>query len=159
MPKEVNTKHALAKATIRVDWMVLWKFANLTSHLRFESLEITKLREHPYLITVIQFRSSKYLLVENGLSKPKKRRCGLPSREAYKKDCVFLNLCNIYKKEEIGKGITFFFIWRSIYFVFFRKSALCMTQEQDEIDYNEMDYNKIGINFKTEQRTLIEWEK
>lgn len=31
-----------------------------------------------------------------------------------------------------------------------------MTQEQDEIDYNEMDYNKIGINFKTEQRTLIE---
>lgn len=110
MPREVNTKHALAKATIRVDRMVLREFTELASYLEFESPEITKLREHPYPIAAIQFRSSKQLFVKNGLGEPKKQKCGLPSREAYKKDCVFLNLYNIYKKEGIGKGITSFFV-------------------------------------------------
>lgn len=110
MPREVHTKHTLAKATIRVDKIVLREFAELASHLRFESPEIIKLREYPYLTVTTQSRSSKHLLVENGSSEPKKWRCGLPSREVYKKNYLFLNLCNIYKKEEIGEEITFFFI-------------------------------------------------
>ena len=110
MPREVNTKHALAKATIRVDKMVFQEFAELASHLGFESSEITKLRKHPHPTAATQSRSSKQLLIENGPGELRKRRCGLPSREAYEKDCVILNLCNIYKKEEIGKGITSFFV-------------------------------------------------
>ncbi len=129
MPREVNTKHALAKAKIRVDRMVLREFAELASHLGFESPEITKLREHSHPTAATQSRSSKRLLVENGPGEPKKRRCGLPRREAYEKDCVFLNLRNIHKKEEIGEGIPSFFVRRSVYFAFFGRSALCMTQE------------------------------
>lgn len=67
---------------------------------------------------------------------------------------MFLNLCNIHKKEEIGERITSFFVRRFIYFVFFGKSALYITQKQDKIDYNEMD-----IDIKAEQRTQVEREK
>lgn len=146
MPREVNIKYALAKAIIKVDKMVFREFAELTSYLGFESPEITKLRKHLYLTAATQFRLSKYLLIKNGLGKPKKQRCELLSRKTYKKDCVFLNLCNIPKKEEIGEGITSFFVWKSVYFAFFGKSALYMTQEKDEIDYNEIDYDKIDYD-------------
>lgn len=110
IPREVNTKHALAKAIIRIDRIVLQEFAELANYLKFESLEITKLTEHLHPIAATQSNALKHLLVENGPNKPKKQRYGLLSREEYKKDCVFLNLCNIHKKEEIVKGITSFFV-------------------------------------------------
>lgn len=72
MPRKINTKYALAKATIRVDRIVLREFAELASYLGFESPEIIKLREHPHPIAATQSRSLKQLLVENGLGKPKK---------------------------------------------------------------------------------------
>ena len=159
MPRDVNTKHALAKATIRVDRMVLQEFAELASHLGFEFPEITKLRKHSHPTTATQSRSSKRLLVENGPGEPKKRRCGLPSRKAYEKDCVFLNLCNIHKKEKIGEGITSFFVRRFVYFAFFRKSAFCLTQEQDEIDIDEIDIDEIDIDIEAEQKTQAERER
>lgn len=89
--------------------------------MEFKSLEITKLKEHLYPTATIQSRLSKYLLVENGLSKPKKRRCGLLSKKAYKKDYVFLILYNIYKKEEIDKGIIFF-LFKGLYTLLFLKN-------------------------------------
>lgn len=124
MPREVNTKNALAKPTIRVDRMVLREFAEFASQLGFESPEITKLREHSHPTAATQSPSSKHLLVENGPGEPKKRRCGLPGRDAYAKDRTFLYLCNIHKKDEVGEGITSFFVRRSVYFAFFWKVNL-----------------------------------
>lgn len=99
MPREANTKNALAKPTVRVDRMVLREVAKCASQLGgFKSPEITKLREHLHPTAATQSPSSKHLLVENGPGEPKKRRCGLPGRDAYAKDRMFLYLCNIHKK-------------------------------------------------------------
>lgn len=60
---------------------------------------------------------------------------------------MFLNLYNIYKKKEIGEEITSFFVQRSVYFAFFRKSTFYLTQKQDEINKN-----KIDIDIETKQK-------
>ena len=56
---------------------------------------------------------------------------------------MFLNLCNIHKKEKIDEGITSFSVRRSVRrsvcFAFLGKSALCMTQEQDGMDRAERE--------------------
>lgn len=110
LPREVNTKQVLVKATIKVNKIVFQEFAKFASHLGFESLKNTKLRDNLHLIVATQSKLSKRLLTENGLVELKKWRCALPNRKAYKKNYVFLNLCNIYKKKEIDEGITSFLV-------------------------------------------------
>lgn len=79
-----------------------------------------------HLIAITQSRSSKGLLVENSLSEPKKQKCRLTSKKIYKKVCEFLNLYNIYKKEEINKEITSFLFEKICILCFFGKLAFCL---------------------------------
>lgn len=90
--------------------MIFQKFAELASYLEFEFPDIIILREHPHPSTTTQSRSLKHLLIKNGPSKLKKSRYGLLSKKAYKKNYIFLNLYNIYKKEKVSKRITSFFV-------------------------------------------------
>lgn len=99
IPGEANTKNAMAKPTVTVNRMVLWEVAKFASQLgEFKSPKITKLRKHLHSTAATQSPSSKHLLVENDPGEPKKKRCGLPGRDAYAKDSMFLYLCNIHKK-------------------------------------------------------------
>ena len=124
MPREPKGKELLARLMVNTNETMLRDFANLANQLDFESPKIIALKQC-LKSTIARARSkrSKPLLVTNGASEIKKRRCGLPRVEDYVEDGEFLFVNHLHNEEEKqGEGITSFFVWKSVYFAFFERS-------------------------------------
>ena len=110
---------------------MLREFVDLIERLGFKSPKIIALKEHPHARDARNSsKNSKPLLVTNGVKVKKKRRCELSSVKKYLKDSesLFINhLYNVDKKQ--GESITFFFMRKSIYSAFFKKSLSLFLKE------------------------------
>ena len=131
MPRDIKGKELLARHTTNVDRPVLREFADLAERLGFESPEITALKENPQMRDARNSsETSKPLLITDGAGVNKKRRCGLPSVEEYRKDSESLFINHLHSvDDEQGEGLTSFFVRKSIYSAFFGKPSSLSLEE------------------------------
>src|SRR5438045_2537376 len=120
MPQECIKENLLMKSTVKADKTVLHRFADLAEWLRFQSPEISDLKQLPNLTIAEESNQSIPLLITSGPGVPRKQRCGLPNAQAHEEDRKFVFINNLHNEnQEQGEGITSFFILRSKYFAFF----------------------------------------
>ena len=124
MSRELKEKELLARLMINTDEMMLRDFADLTDQLDFEFLEIIALKQcSKSTIARAWFERLKSLLVANDVDEIKKWRCELSRVENYVENDEFLFVNHLHnEKKKQGEKITFFFVWKFIYFALFERS-------------------------------------
>ena len=123
MFKKLKEKKFLTRLIINTDETMLRDFADLTDRLNFESFKIIALKQClKSTIARARFERSKSLLVTNDVDEIKKRRCELSRVENYVKnnEFLFVNYLHNEKKKQ-DEEITFFFVRKFVYFLFFEK--------------------------------------
>ena len=125
-PKVTKRKELLAKPRTHTDEGALRGFTDLADRLGFQSPEITALKQYPHpQVANAGSTKSKPLLIMDGAGVKNKQRCGLPSLEDHMKDQESLFIDHLHNaEEEQGKGVTSFFIQKSVYCAFFGRSLL-----------------------------------
>ena len=163
MPRDLKRKEFLVRHTTNADRTVLREFANLAERLGFGSSEIIALKEHPQARNARDSsESSKPLLVTDGAGVKKKRRCGLPSVEEYVEDWESLFIIHLHDvDEEQGKGITSFFVRKSIYSKFFGKPSSLPLEELHPRDnaIEGQDLERLELERQEQERQELEKRK
>ena len=123
IPKKPSGKDLLAKPTLEANVNVLGEFAKLASRLGFASTEIVALQQSSVLSEVAiatVLEHPRPLLVTEGSGIPITQRSGMPLNRAYDYDGQFFTLCHLHNDiEEVGEGITSFYVRKYIYQAFF----------------------------------------
>ena len=121
LPKKPSSKELLAKPIAEVDKTLLGEFAHLARNLGFNSPEINEIQS--FTGSANTETVSIYtvpLLVTNGPGVPKKNRSGMPHVQEYSDERQLLSLDHLHlNTEEVGEGITSFFVRKDIYLSFF----------------------------------------
>ena len=121
LPKKPSGKELLAKPIVEVDKTLLCEFANLARNLGFNSPEINEMQSFTGLAnTETASVHIVPLLVADGPGVPKKNRSGMPYVQEYNNERELLSLDHLHlNTEEVGEGITSFFVRKDIYLSFF----------------------------------------
>jgi hypothetical protein len=105
---------------VKADREVLQRFAALAEQLGFNTPEIEALKGDFDHLPITNTQESIPLLITTGPGESIKHRCGLPHIETFEKDRKYLFLHNLcHESDEVGEGITSFFVLKSWFTAFF----------------------------------------
>lgn len=120
LPRAPVKKNLKTLPRCKADLVVLQRVAAFAKQLGFNSPEIEMLKGDLGPLPILDTQKPIPLLVTTGPGEGIKQRCGLPHTNTFEEDRKYLflhNLCE--KRDEVGEGITSFFVLKSWFTVFF----------------------------------------